>query len=81
MADYLCEVDVRDAEFFESEYNGSNKIMALSTVHFKIRKTGKQYVFPTAQAITVDLDRGVIKEIRPFYWDVKIFNEAVGYQP
>jgi hypothetical protein len=81
MADYLSEVDVRDAEYFESEYKGSNRIVALSTVHFKIRSTGQEYSFPLAQAITVDHEQGVIKEIRPFYWDVKTFNEAVGHQP
>ncbi|KEF54732.1 uncharacterized protein A1O9_09174 [Exophiala aquamarina CBS 119918] len=81
MADYLNEVDVRNAEIFESEYKGSNRIMSLSMVHLKIRKTGEELDFPTTQAITVDLEKGLIMEIRPFYWDVKTFNEAIGYQP
>lgn len=81
MADYLSEVDVRNVEIFQSEHKDSNRIMSLSMVHLKIRKTGQEFDFPTTQAITVDLEKGVIKEIRPFYWDVKTFNEAIEYQP
>ena len=77
MADYLSKVDVRELEVFESDQEGSNRIMAMSRVYFKIRKTGEEYEFPLAQAITVDLNRGWITHIRPFYWDVKTFLDAI----
>ncbi|CRG86987.1 hypothetical protein PISL3812_04000 [Talaromyces islandicus] len=79
MSDLFDVVDVRDPEIFEKE--GSNRIVVLSTVHFRVRKTGERMVFPLCQAITVDLEAGQITEMKPFYWDVHTLNKAVGYDP
>lgn len=77
MADLFDVVDVRDPEIFEKE--GSNQIVVLSTVHFRVRKTGEKMVFPLCQAVTVDLEAGQIIEMKPFYWDVHTLNKAVGH--
>lgn len=75
---YLFDVvDVQDPEIFEME--GSNRIVVLSTVHFRVRKTGEKLEFPLCQVVTVDLEAGQITEMKPFYWDVHTLNKAVGY--
>lgn len=77
MADYFEVVDVQNPEIFERA--GSDRIVVLSNLHLKVRKTGLEMDFPFCQAITVDLERGVIIELRPFYWDVAGVNKALGY--
>ncbi|KAL2835445.1 hypothetical protein BJY01DRAFT_223662 [Aspergillus pseudoustus] len=79
MADYFSVVDVQELEIFERE--GSSKVMVLSNVHFRVRATGQDLVFPFTQAITVDLEKGVMTELRPFYWDVAAVNKAIGFVP
>ncbi|KAJ6139109.1 hypothetical protein N7471_005595 [Penicillium samsonianum] len=79
MADYFEVVDVQNPEYFERA--GSDKIVILSNIHFKVRKTGQELDFPFCQSVTVDLERGVIVEMRPFYWDVAEVNKALGYSP
>ncbi|KAJ5348442.1 hypothetical protein MYU51_016943 [Penicillium brevicompactum] len=76
MADYFEVVDVRNPEIFESP--GSDRIVVLSTVHFKVRGSGQEMEYPFCQAVTVDCDRGVMTEMRPFYWDVAGVNAALG---
>ncbi|KAK6362480.1 hypothetical protein LTS17_012821 [Exophiala oligosperma] len=77
MAGYFEIVNVQNPEVFEKD--GSNRIVVLSQVHFKVRKTGKEMKFPFCQSMTVDLERGVIQEMRPFYWDVQAVNRALGF--
>jgi hypothetical protein len=77
MADLFDVVDVQDPEIFEKE--GSSRIVVLSKVHFRVRKTGENIVFPFCQAVTVDLEAGQITEMKPFYWDVHTLNKAVGH--
>lgn len=76
MADYFEVVDVRNPEIFESP--GSDRIVVLSTVHFKVRGSGQEMEYPFCQAVTVDCERGVMTEMRPFYWDVAGVNAALG---
>lgn len=77
MANYFEVVDVQNPEVFENP--GSDRIVVLSKVHFKVRETGQELNFPFCQAITVDLERGVMVEMRPFYWDVAAVNKALGH--
>ena len=78
MADYFDVVDVQNPEMFERA--NSDRIVVLSNVHFKVRRTGLELDFPFCQAFTVDLERGVIVEMRPFYWDVAEVNKALGHR-
>ncbi|KAJ5414684.1 hypothetical protein N7509_001311 [Penicillium cosmopolitanum] len=77
MADHFEVVDVQNLEIFENP--GSDRIVVLSNVHFKVRETGEELDFPFCQAVTVDLERGVMVEMRPFYWDVAAVNKALGH--
>lgn len=79
MADYFDVVDVEKPDIFEKE--GSDCIVVLSNVHFRVRKTGEDLYFPFCQAVRVDLEKGVMVEMRPFYWDVYEINRALGYRP
>jgi hypothetical protein len=79
MADYFDKVDVQNPEIFERE--GSNRIISLSYLHMRVRKTGEELKYPLCQVIQVDLEAGVIKSIMPFYWDVYALNKAIGYTP
>ncbi|CAI7644020.1 unnamed protein product [Penicillium crustosum] len=63
MGDYFDIVDVQNPEIFERP--GSDRVVVLSNVHLR--------------AFTVDLEKGLILEIRPFYWDVAAVNAALGY--
>ncbi|KAL1863262.1 hypothetical protein Plec18167_003912 [Paecilomyces lecythidis] len=76
MANYFSVVDVKEPEIFERE--GSSRIVVVSTVHFRVRKTGEDLHYPFCQVVTVDLDKGQITEMRPFYWDVYDVNRALG---
>ncbi|KAH8691650.1 hypothetical protein BGW36DRAFT_55575 [Talaromyces proteolyticus] len=77
MAELFDAVDVKEPEIFERE--GSNRIVVLSTVNFRVRKTGKMLVYPFCQVVSVDLEKGQITEMRPFYWNVHALNEALGF--
>ncbi|EXJ92502.1 hypothetical protein A1O3_01054 [Capronia epimyces CBS 606.96] len=80
MAGYFDVVEVRDREIFESTNSASAKVVVLSNLHLRVRKTGQELVFPHCQENTVDLERGVLTEMRIFYWDVKAINDALGYK-
>ena len=77
MTSWWSAVDVRDTEYFESP--GSDRVVVLSTVHATVRKTGEQLIFPFAQKVRVDLEKGFMTELRPFYWDVAQVNKALGF--
>ncbi|KAL4940554.1 hypothetical protein BDV06DRAFT_196396 [Aspergillus oleicola] len=79
MANYFDIVDVQHPEVFERP--GSDKVTVLSSIHLRVRKTGEELDFPFCQVVTVDLEKGVIVDMRPFYWDVAAVNKALGYTP
>lgn len=79
MADYFEVVDVQSPEIFER--SGSNRVVVVSNIHFKVRKTGQELDYPFCQVVTVDLEQGVMAEMRPFYWDVARLNKALGHSP
>ncbi|KAH7363324.1 hypothetical protein B0T11DRAFT_282424 [Plectosphaerella cucumerina] len=70
-------IDVKDVEIFEN--NESNRIVVLSKIYHTCHKTGEKIDLPLSQTFIVDREKGVIKEIRPFYWDIKKLNKAMGY--
>ncbi|KAK7217190.1 hypothetical protein V2G26_005193 [Clonostachys chloroleuca] len=70
---------VKAPEIFESE--GSNRVVVYSTVHFKVRATGEEVDYPFCQVVTVDLEKGVMTELMPFYWDVAQVNRMLGHTP
>jgi uncharacterized protein len=78
MGSWWSAIDVRDPEIFEKE--GSDGVVVLSTVHATVAKTGEKLVLPFAQEVRVDLEKGVMTEMRPFYWDVALVNKALGYE-
>jgi len=41
------------------------------------RRTSEQFSMPFVQQVKVDREKGVIVEMKPFYWDVQGLNEAV----
>ncbi|PYH90960.1 hypothetical protein BO71DRAFT_401766 [Aspergillus ellipticus CBS 707.79] len=75
MASYFSVVDVQNAEIFERA--GSDRIVVVSTVYLKVRKTGEDLHYPFCQVVTVDLEKGQITEMRPFYWDVADVNRSL----
>ncbi|KAF7551215.1 hypothetical protein G7Z17_g5178 [Cylindrodendrum hubeiense] len=79
MSDYFDIVDVKNPEIFESQ--GSNRVVVLSNVHFRVRKTGEDLHYPLCQAVTVDLEKGTMVHMQPFYWDVHELNQAIGHKP
>ncbi|KAL6915672.1 hypothetical protein FSST1_007167 [Fusarium sambucinum] len=79
MASYFDKLDVQNPEVFERE--GSNRIISLSYLYLRVRKTGEELKYPLCQVMTMDLEAGVIKSIQPFYWDVHALNKAIGHTP
>lgn len=79
MAHYFDKLHLKNPQIFESE--GSNRIVSLSYLHLRVRKTGEELKYPLCQVMTVDLEAGVIKSIMPFYWDIYALNKAIGYTP
>jgi uncharacterized protein len=70
-------IDVRDPEIFEK--SGSDKIVVLSSIYYTCHKTGEKLDFPLSQTFVIDRERGQIKEIRSYYWDIARLNQAMGY--
>ena len=79
MAGYFDVLDVQHPEIFERE--GSDSVIAVSNLHLRVRETGQVLDYPLCQVIKVDLEKGQILEMKPFYWDVHGLNEAVGFTP
>lgn len=52
-------------------------VVVLSNIKLTVRESGLDMERPLAQVFKVDLEEGVITEIRPFFWDVTGFNEAL----
>jgi len=52
-------------------------VVVLSDLYLRVRRTGEELSMPFAQHVKVDREKGVIVEMRPFYWDVRGLNEAV----
>ncbi|KAF2670254.1 hypothetical protein BT63DRAFT_232973 [Microthyrium microscopicum] len=67
MGEIFSGVDVKSPEILE----GEDKAVVLSEVDFTIRRTGEVLTRPLVQVIKVDRQRGVITEMKPFYWDVE----------
>lgn len=57
--------------------NGKD-VIVLSTLKIRVRKSGEELHDPLIQAVKVDREKGLITEIRPFYWNVRGMNEALG---
>jgi uncharacterized protein len=74
MGQYYNEVDVQDVEVFE----GKDGVVVYCDVRFVIKKTGKEERQRLCQVVKVDLEGGVMKEMRVFYWDVKGLVELFG---
>lgn len=75
MSHYFDIVDVQDPVVFSNE--NSNKVVINAQVKFRVRKTQKELVYPMCQVVVVDTEEGVIKEIQPFYWDVRGLLQAL----
>lgn len=70
----------RDRRWFVGE-EGSGRIVTTTTVTVTVRSTGEQLEFPFCQTWLTDLEKGVVLEIYPFYWDVDGLNRALGHDP
>ncbi|CAK3898328.1 Hypothetical predicted protein [Lecanosticta acicola] len=75
MASYFNRLEVTDPQIFEQK--DSDAVLVYSTLKLRVKKNGKEWARPLAQFVRVDRVRGVITEIRPFYWDVKGLKEAL----
>ncbi|KAF2171962.1 hypothetical protein M409DRAFT_18193 [Zasmidium cellare ATCC 36951] len=75
MASYFDRLEVIDPQVFEK--SGSDSVVVSSTLKLRVRKNGVELVGPLLQAMKVDREKGLLTEIRPFYWNVKGLNEAV----
>jgi ketosteroid isomerase-like protein len=73
MSSYFDHVDVKPTKVLED----GDDVVVLSTLHLRVRKTGKDLIGPFAQHVKVDRVEGKIVEMRPFYWDVRGLNEAL----
>lgn len=76
-ASQYVTIDVQEAEIFEAE--GSDKVMVYCQVTMASVVSGKADTFPMAQMVKIDPAKGLIKEIRAFYWDIRRLNEQIGY--
>ena len=53
-------------------------VVILGQLTLRARATGEEWTNPFCQVDKVDREKGLITEIRPFYWDVARLNRAVG---
>lgn len=74
MATCFDRMEVSD----RSVMHNGGEVVVTSTLRMRVRKSGEEVIGPLIQWIKVDRDAGTIKEIRPFYWNVRGVNEALG---
>lgn len=74
MASYFDVVDVSESKIMED----GDDVVVLSTLRLKVRGSGQVIANPFVQRVVVDREKGVIREFRPFYWNVAGLNEALG---
>jgi hypothetical protein len=55
-----------------------NDYVVCSTLRLRFRSSGEEIVEPLIQMVKIDREKGQIREIRPFYWNVRGINEAIG---
>lgn len=73
MMSHFSRVDVQSPKVM----GDGDDVVVLSTLNLTVRSTGKEWAKPFVQHVKVDLTKGKIVEMRPFYWDVKGLNEAL----
>ena len=81
MNKWFSTVDVHDRGIFLPQDPASNEIIVKSKVRFVARTTGEEWIDPLLQVVTVDLEKGQISSMKPFYWDVTALNQRIGYTP
>ncbi|GAB7358294.1 hypothetical protein MBLNU230_g2368t1 [Neophaeotheca triangularis] len=67
-------VDVTDVRILER----GDEVVVLSHLTLRVRKTGEELSWPLVQHARVDWREEKLVEMRPFYWNVRLFNEALG---
>ncbi|PGH05148.1 hypothetical protein AJ80_08384 [Polytolypa hystricis UAMH7299] len=80
MAEAFSTAELRDMEVL-SAWGGedvSDRGVVLSNAYIVARRGGRVLEFPFVQVIRVDLEMGVVREIRSYYWDVKMVNGVLG---
>lgn len=75
MSDLFDTVDVQNPEFFEKA--NSDEVVIKSTLKLRLRKTGTERQYPFVQIVRVDIERGLITEIKPMHWDIPDILELV----
>jgi ketosteroid isomerase-like protein len=78
MAALFDSLVVSNPRVFEGAGAEASEVVVASTLKLRVRKTGEKWEAPLLQIIGVDRLEGQITSIRPFYWDVKGLNAAVG---
>ncbi|KAL9067324.1 MAG: hypothetical protein Q9157_006837 [Trypethelium eluteriae] len=73
MSRYFDIVDVQNPQVLE---NG-DLVVVVSNLKLRVRESQQEWENPFTQVIKVDRQKGVITEIRPFYWDLKGLNAVL----
>ena len=76
MAGHFEVLDVMEPKVFESA--GSDEVVVRSTLKLVNRGGGWEWIAPLMQIVTVDREKGIITESRPFYWDVAGLRKVPG---
>lgn len=74
MGEAYSALDVVEPRVLE----GEDEVVVLSTLKLTGRKTGREWVQPLCQHVMVDREKGVITDMRPWYWDVAGLKEVIG---
>lgn len=78
MSGYFSSLDVLEPKVFESaDATKADQVVVLSTLKVTMRESGKSWIGPLAQSVTVDREKGWITEIRTFFWNVAGLNQAL----
>ena len=74
MSTHFDKVDVHPEHVLEK----GDIVVVVSKVNFRVRRTGEELNNrPLVQIVRVDLEKGAITAMTPFYWDVGGFNRAL----
>lgn len=78
MKSYFDSLEVLEPRFFESDDPNGDEVLVYLKLRLVVKGSGEVVESPMTQVVTVDREKGVVLEIRPFYWNVAGLRKALG---
>lgn len=80
MSGYFSALEVLSPQVFElaGAEGGGEAVLVLGTLKLVVKGCGEVWEKPFTQVVEVERGEGVLRSIRPFYWDVRGLRGVLG---